>query len=407
MSEVVISLKNIKKKFKLEQHKSSSVKETVISGFGFNKPNSDRAKTHQVLNGVSLEIKKGEFFGVLGKNGSGKSTLLKILSGIYQPTTGRVETKGKLVPFIELGVGFKQNLSGRDNVYLNGALLGFSRVEIDKKYNEIVKFAELEKFMDQKLKNYSSGMKVRLAFSVAIQAEADILVLDEILAVGDAAFQKKCNEYFKTLKDNKKTVILVTHSMKAVKEFCNRAVVIDEGKIIFEGEADQAADEYLNIFEDDEQKKEKEEKKEEEAEPERTGDKAITIHRIDVKSTNDEIRILAELKASNKSFSNIGLGFRIEDVNGRILIGANNMNISKPVSVNMKPNERKTIEFILPNILANNTYTISCTLTSGNGTFTHDHWRNIMSIENKRENVWYPLVAPAKVIVKTSLANDD
>src|SRR5690606_38052235 len=139
--------------------------------------------------GISLDIKKGEFIGILGRNGAGKSTLLKIIAEIYQPTSGSIKVNGKLVPFIELGVGFNPNLSGRDNVYLNGAMLGFTRKEIDNMYDSIVEFAELEQFMDQKLKNYSSGMKVRLAFSVAIKANADILLLDEVLAVGDAAFQ--------------------------------------------------------------------------------------------------------------------------------------------------------------------------------------------------------------------------
>src|SRR5690606_7141480 len=146
----------------------------------------------QVLKDINFEIKKGEFFGIVGRNGSGKSTLLKLLAGIYSPDSGHVQVNGKLVPFIELGVGFNPELTGRENVFLNGALLGFNRKEMESMYEEIVEFAELERFMDQKLKNYSSGMQVRLAFSIAIRAKADILVLDEVLAVGDEAFQKKC-----------------------------------------------------------------------------------------------------------------------------------------------------------------------------------------------------------------------
>lgn len=157
---------------------------------------------------------------------------------------------GKLVSFIELGVGFNMELTGRENVFLNGALLGFSKREVQAMYDDIVSFAELEKFMDQKLKNYSSGMKVRLAFSVAIRAKADILILDEVLAVGDASFRKKCSEYFETLKDSDKTVILVTHSMSDVHKYCNKAIVIEKGKIIYEGDNEGAAKAYNKLFEE-------------------------------------------------------------------------------------------------------------------------------------------------------------
>lgn len=179
-------------------------------------------KEQQVLKDISFEVEKGDFFGIVGRNGSGKSTLLKIISQIYVPEKGKVSVNGTLVPFIELGVGFNPELTGRENIYLNGALLGFTRSEIDAMYDDIVEFAELEEFMDQKLKNYSSVMQVRLAFSIAIKAEGDILVLDEVLAVGDEAFQRKCFEYFASLKKQKKTVILVTHDMASVQRFCTK-----------------------------------------------------------------------------------------------------------------------------------------------------------------------------------------
>ena len=183
----------------------------------------------------------------MGRNGSGKSTLLKILAGIYYPSKGRILINGTLVPFIELGVGFNPELTGRENVYLNGALLGFSNKEMDAMYEDIWRFAELEQFQDQKLKNYSSGMQVRLAFSIAIRAKGDILVLDEVLAVGDAAFQQKCNDYFASLKGNQ-TVILVTHSMENVRKFCDRAILIEDGRIIDDGDPKKIAEEYLNLF---------------------------------------------------------------------------------------------------------------------------------------------------------------
>ena len=191
--------------------------------------------------------KKGEFLGIVGRNGSGKSTLLKVLSGIYVPEKGDVEVYGTLVPFIELGVGFNPELTGRENIYLNGALLGFSNAEVDEMYDEIVEFAELKDFMDQKLKNYSSGMQVRLAFSIAIRARGDILILDEVLAVGDAAFQQKCNDYFASLHGNQ-TVVLVTHSMDNVRKFCDRAILIEDGKIKCEGDPEKVADEYMSLW---------------------------------------------------------------------------------------------------------------------------------------------------------------
>lgn len=240
-----VEVHNIKKSFYLPNYKNNSIKRAITQVF---KKREKGGNMFNALNGVTFNVEKGDFFGILGRNGSGKSTLLKIISEIYQPTSGTVKHDGKVVSFIELGVGFKPELTGRENVFLNGALLGFSKKEIMGMYDDIVGFAELEKFMDQRLKNYSSGMKVRLAFSLAIRAQADILILDEVLAVGDAAFKKKCNEYFKTLKDNKKTVILVTHSMSAVRDFCNKAIIIEKGKVQFEGPAEEAAKKYLELF---------------------------------------------------------------------------------------------------------------------------------------------------------------
>lgn len=239
--EVVIDVKSVSKSFKLPHEKHSSIKSLFVNIFRRKKS----YEKQQVLDNISFQIKKGEFFGIVGRNGSGKSTLLKLLAGIYAPDKGAIRVNGKLVPFIELGVGFNMELTGRENIFLNGALLGFGRKEMIEMYDEIVKFAELEKFMDQKLKNYSSGMQVRLAFSIAIRAESDILLLDEVLAVGDANFQKKCDDYFEHIKKTSKTVILVTHSMEAVEKYCTKALLIHNGKIKNLGSPAEISKQYI------------------------------------------------------------------------------------------------------------------------------------------------------------------
>jgi ABC-2 type transport system ATP-binding protein len=238
-NDIAIKVTHLSKDFKLPHESQNSLKGRLIN---FHKRGYE---TQHALRDVSFEVKKGEFFGIVGKNGSGKSTLLKILAGIYAPNKGSVSINGSLTPFIELGVGFNPELSGRDNVYLNGALLGFSRKEMDAMYSDIVDFAELERFMDQKLKNYSSGMQVRLAFSVAIRAKSDILLLDEVLAVGDARFQQKCCDYFYTLKKEGKTVVFISHDMAAVQKFCDRAIFIKNGNIEGSGRPVDIANDYL------------------------------------------------------------------------------------------------------------------------------------------------------------------
>lgn len=235
-----IVIKNLSKGFKIPLDKSSGLKQHIV-GF-LNRKKGYRE--FQVLRDVSFEIKKGEFFGIVGKNGSGKSTLLKLLAGIYTPDQGLVQVNGSLTPFIELGVGFNHELTGRENVFLNGALLGFSKEEMESMYEEIVDFAELHDFMEEKLKNYSSGMQVRLAFSIAIRADTDILVLDEVLAVGDEAFQRKCEEYFNSVKRRKKTIVLVTHSMNSVRKYCTRAMLIQDGRVVAVGNPEKVADAY-------------------------------------------------------------------------------------------------------------------------------------------------------------------
>lgn len=247
MSEnnTAVQINDIHKDFILPQSKNTSFKQAAV-----NIVRKNNKVTQKVLDGVSFNINKGDFFGIVGRNGSGKSTLLKLIAGIYTPTTGSIEVNGGLTPFIELGVGFNTELSGRDNVYLNGALLGFTRSQMAEMYDDIVEFAELGPYMDQKLKNYSSGMQVRLAFSIAIKANNDILIFDEVLAVGDEAFQKKCLSVFEKYKATNQTVILVTHDMETVRKFCNRAILLKDGKIIEQGSPQEVATKYSLLNQD-------------------------------------------------------------------------------------------------------------------------------------------------------------
>ena len=309
----IVIVKSLHKTFKLPHEQHSGIKQRIINAFKGVKG----YETQKVLDDISFEIKKGEFFGIVGRNGSGKSTLLKLLSGIYVPDSGLIKINGSLTPFIELGVGFNPELTGRENVFLNGALLGFSRSEMESMYDAIVEFAEIEPFMDQKLKNYSSGMQVRLAFSIAIRADTDVLVLDEVLAVGDAAFQQKCYNYFEDLKEKKKTVILVTHDMSAVSRFCDRALFLDNGKISLIGSTRAVAGKYL---EDNYNRvvKTKEE------------DVSVVKPRATIKkftANKNEFDIGEELNATiqyeNPEAIPLHFGFQIFDRNGGYVFGTN------------------------------------------------------------------------------------
>ena len=199
------------------------------------------------LRDVSFDVHRGEFFGIVGRNGTGKSTLLKILASIYRAEAGSIRMAGRVAPFIELGVGFNPELTARENVVLNGVLMGLSRDEAESRVEAVIEFAELEEFADLKLKNYSSGMLVRLAFAVMIQSDADILLIDEVLAVGDAAFQQKCKDVFHEIRGSDRTVVLVTHDMTAVEQYCHRAMLLDQGDIVAIGDPDEVARRYLRL----------------------------------------------------------------------------------------------------------------------------------------------------------------
>ncbi|MCB9358705.1 ABC transporter ATP-binding protein [Candidatus Woesearchaeota archaeon] len=247
MNKSMIEIRNVKKRFVIPHEKTDSLKVTLINLF--------RRKTFETfyaVDDISFEIKEGEFVGIIGRNGSGKSTLLKLLAGIYHPDSGEINIKGDISPFLELGVGFNGELSGRDNVYLYGAVLGLTKKEIDDKLKDILEFSELERFIDQKLKNYSSGMQVRLAFSVAIQSYAPIFLVDEALAVGDIKFQDKCYEVFRRFKKQGKTIILVSHDYNVMKQFCDKGILLENGKVIGQGKINTVVDKYLAMIKNEE-----------------------------------------------------------------------------------------------------------------------------------------------------------
>ncbi|HTR89822.1 MAG TPA: ABC transporter ATP-binding protein [Solirubrobacteraceae bacterium] len=226
-ARTAISIERVSKTFRLPHRQYSTLKERALHPLRGN----DYDELHAVRD-VSLEIAEGEFFGIVGRNGSGKSTLLKCIAGIYGVDTGRISIAGRLSPFIELGVGFNMDLTARDNVIINAIMLGLSRRRARARFDEVIAFAELEEFVDLKLKNYSSGMLVRLAFATSIEVDAEILLIDEVLAVGDAAFQQKCFEEFFRLKREGKTIVFVSHDMYSVERFCDRAMLMERGRMV-------------------------------------------------------------------------------------------------------------------------------------------------------------------------------
>jgi ABC-type polysaccharide/polyol phosphate transport system ATPase subunit len=237
---VAIDVVDVHKAFRLPHQTRNSLKEH------FKHPFQRNTYEHQVaLDGVTFAVERGEFFGIIGPNGSGKSTLLKILAGIYRQDRGTVRVAGVLSPFIELGVGFNPELTARDNIRINGTLLGLTTGELKRRYDEIVGFAELERFVDQKLKNFSSGMQVRLAYSIAIQVDFDVLLLDEVLAVGDESFQQKCMDTFERFRNEGKTMVLVSHQLEAIAQYTDRALLLERGAVRALGPPDEVIDAYL------------------------------------------------------------------------------------------------------------------------------------------------------------------
>ena len=237
-----ITVKNVSKSFRIPHLKRNSLIEFIQKPF-----QKVAIDTLAVINNISFTVNKGETVGIIGTNGAGKSTILKILASIYLPDSGTIEMNGKVVPFLELGVGFNPELTGRENVFLNGIILGMSRDFLEKKFDEIVSFAELERFIDLPLKNYSSGMQVRLAFSIAFMSEADIYLLDEVFSVGDLSFQEKSKAIFEDLKTRGKTLVLISHSLPVIQDFCNHVIVVDKGAITTYDSVDDGINAYKRL----------------------------------------------------------------------------------------------------------------------------------------------------------------
>lgn len=241
--EIVISVKNVKKKFRSYEDKAQSFKERFIN------PSRGKHKDIMVLKGISFDVCAGEALGIIGKNGCGKSTTLKLLTRILYPTEGKIEIKGRVSSLIELGAGFHPDMTGRENIYINASIFGITRKEVDTRLNDIIRFSELEEYIDNPVRTYSSGMYMRLAFAVAINVDADVLLIDEILAVGDAAFQKKCFEKLKEIKANGTTIVIVSHSMDQLYKICDNIIWLEQGLINMEGAPRIIGEKYLEVME--------------------------------------------------------------------------------------------------------------------------------------------------------------
>ena len=239
--EYAIKVENLTKEFKLFYDKPSTLKERLVFW------NKKKENSRIVLKDINLTIKKGETVALIGTNGSGKSTLLKLMTKIIYPSKGKLITKGKLTSLLELGAGFHPDFTGRENIYFNASIFGLTKEEIEKRVDEIIEFSELGEFIDSPVRTYSSGMYMRLAFSVAINVDADILLIDEILAVGDQHFQDKCFAKLTELKESDKTIVIVTHSLEQVRKLCTRAIWIYEGEVRLDGKPDKVVDEYLKV----------------------------------------------------------------------------------------------------------------------------------------------------------------
>ena len=400
MAEPIIQVRGVSKDFLLPHLRRNTLKSYVVNAFRGRRV----LEVQHALRDIDFDIPRGEFFGVVGRNGSGKSTLLKIMAGIYKPTGGHVTVDGRLIPFIELGVGFNHELTGRDNVYLNGAMMGFSKTEVDAIYDDVVAFAELEEYMDQKLKNYSSGMQVRLAFSLATRASGDVLLVDEVLAVGDAAFQRKCFEYFRTLKRSDTTVVFVTHNMEAVREFCDRAIMIEDSRLVAEGSARDVAEQYTRLFTPTAADGEASAS----SPDNRWGEGLVRYVDVVVPAVldgDDELCVELEVEAS-EAVDEVVFGFAVLGSGGNAVLGANSLRKERGC-VSLRPGERRRIRWSVPNIFSDGRYTLDVAIGDRSGVTTYDHWKEAATFTVvKDEKTAYPVTPPTSFEVVDEVASD-
>jgi ABC-2 type transport system ATP-binding protein len=394
----VIEVNSVSKDFLLPHLRSTTLKHRVLNSFKGRRGRREMEVQH-ALREIDFHVDQGAFFGVIGRNGSGKSTLLKILAGIYHATSGSVVTTGRLVPFIELGVGFNPELTGRENVYLNGALLGFSPSEVEAMYDDIVAFAELEGFMDQKLKNYSSGMQVRIAFSVATRARADILLIDEVLAVGDVAFQRKCFDHFRALKRAKTTIVFVTHDMRLVREFCDRVILIEGGRVLIETDAGHAADEYGRLFASGVTGT---------AFPgaegpaERWGEGDVRFSRVVAPETvGDTGPVVLEMDATvQRPVDDATFSVQITSASGTPILGTS-PGQKQRINGGLTPGERIHLEWQVPNVFSKGLHSVDVTVTDRHELVVYDFWKDAarFSVEKEDSSI-YPITPETTLSVE-------
>jgi ABC-2 type transport system ATP-binding protein len=363
---IAIEVKDLHKSFRMPSHRVSTLKERAVRPF----TPIDYTTLH-ALRGISFRVAKGEFMGIAGRNGSGKTTLLKLLASIYRADRGRIRVAGTLAPLIELGVGFNPNLTPRENVLLNGVMMGLTPREARRRFDKIIEFAELEEFVEMKLKNYSSGMSMRLAFSVMAQSGADVMMVDEVLAVGDVSFAQKCSDTFQRLHNEGRTIILVTHAMESLRSLCDHAILIEDGVIDLDGDPADVANRYLQINFTDRRPG---------PTPSADGAGGVAGRIAEVWLENSEgersrgfehgspIHLVAVIEAKQE-IDRPGFGFEIRSSAGVPVFASG----SQQLADSLEPGDRVTFRATVANPLKPDSYVISCGLAQTGSKPVH--WR--------------------------------